>query len=308
MQKRNIAVVFCILLVISVVFFLHFQEKEKPDYIPHFKDTPETSIPTYIFGVHPLHSPTLFFEVYQPLVDFLNANMGNCKIVLEGSKDYQDFEEKLYANKFHIALPNPYQTIQAVNRAGYTIFGKVGDDAQFTGIILTRKESNIRSINELKGRVISYPSKTALAACIQPQWFLFKHGLNIHSDIINNFVGTQESSILSVATRLSDAGCTWPPPWKLFQKKFPEIASKLVVAWETEPLINLGLVASADFPSAYLEEISRLLFSLHTQEKGREILNGMGYSNFEPATLLTYKPVQDFLQEFEKNVRRIDEN
>lgn len=88
----------------------------------------------------------------------------------------------------------------------------MGDDDNFRGIILVRKDSGIKSVKDLVGKNISYPAPTALAATMMPQWYLHIHGINIHTDITNSYVGSQESSIMNVFLGKSAAGATWPPP------------------------------------------------------------------------------------------------
>ncbi|MEZ4694041.1 MAG: PhnD/SsuA/transferrin family substrate-binding protein [Aliarcobacter sp.] len=49
------------------------------------------------------------------------------------------------------------------------VFAKMGDDENFRGIFLVRKDSGIKNFEDLKGKKISYPAPTALAATILPQ-------------------------------------------------------------------------------------------------------------------------------------------
>ncbi len=208
----------------DAVFWI-FQKKES--YAPQYSDTPADQSEVYIFGPHPLHSPEKLFAVYQPLVDRINSRLACCQIKLEASQNYQTYEKKLYAGRFHFSMPNPLQTVESL-RHGYRVFGKMGDDHNFSGVILTRKDSGIKKVEDLRGKAISYPSSTALAACMMPQKFLHEHGLDVNRDIENRYVGSQESSILNVLQGSVSAGCTWPLPWQAFCREHPEQASQLV--------------------------------------------------------------------------------
>ncbi len=162
-----------------------------------------------------LYNPDKLFEVFQPLVDYLNFQLPELKLKLIASKDYAAFEEKLYRGQFDFALPNPYQTLLCLDY-GYTVFGKMGNDERFTGLFLVRKDSDIKTFSDIVGKRVSYPSETALAACIMPQDFLFQNGI----DISNVYTGSQVSSILNVYSKNVDVGATWPIPWFDFKKKF----------------------------------------------------------------------------------------
>ena len=94
-------------------------------------------------------------------------------------------------------MPNPYQTVRSL-KFGYSVFGKMGNDELFRGIILVRKDGGIRKLSDLKGKTVCYPAPTALAATMMPQYYLQTHGLNVNHDIENLYVGSQESSIMNV--------------------------------------------------------------------------------------------------------------
>ncbi len=255
----------------------------------------------YIFAVHPLHNPTRLFEVYGPLIDYLNRNIPGVTIRLEASRNYEAFEEKLYARKFDFALPNPYQTLNALGH-GYHVIAKMGDDYKFTGIILVRRDSGISKVTDLKGKKVSYPAKTALAATMMPQYFFQTHGLDVNHDIENLYVGSQESSIMNVYLGNVAAGATWPLPWEAFQKEHPDKARELEVKWETTPLINNGVVARDDVPAPLAKRVAQLLSRLHETEEGRAILARMPLSRFELADDKRYRTIENFLREFARKV------
>jgi phosphonate transport system substrate-binding protein len=290
-------------LLLALAFFpLSGCEKEAAGYEAQYSNSTPPKQPLYLFGVHPLHNPKHLFEVYGPLVQYINARLNNAQLKLEASRNYAAYDSKLFNRHFDFALPNPYQTVTAVHY-GYHIFGKMGDDDNFRGIILVRKDSGIENVTDLKGKAVSYPAETALAATMMPQWYLHTHGLDINRDITNLYVGSQESSIMNVYLGKVAAAATWPPPWKAFIKERPQVAEDVEVKWQTDPLPNNGLVARDDMPASLVKQVADILFSLHESPEGRAILARMELSRFEAADDATYAPVRDFLNQFEQQVR-----
>lgn len=250
----------------------------------------------YIFAVHPLHNPKRLFEVYQPIVDIINGIAQEFELKLEASRDYAAFEKKLFSRKFHFALPNPYQTVTS-ERYGYRIVGKMGDDDNFRGIIIVRKDSPIARIADLQGASISFPASTALAATMMPKYFLYEHGLDLSKNDLK-YVGSQESSMMNVYLGKTMAAGTWPPPWRLFVQRRPSVARDLVVKWQTNPLVNNGLVARDDVPSAHEKIVMETFISLHRGEEGRKILAKMDLSRFEKADSRSFDKVRDFVHKY----------
>ncbi len=273
---------------------------------PVFSDKPLEleKVIEYSFGVNPLHNPKQLLDIYGPLVDYLNQHLTGVVLKLEASRNFAAFEEKLYSRQFAFARPNPYQIIEAEAK-GYRIFGKMGNDEDFRGIILVRKDSGIQTVADLKGKKISYPAPTAVAATMLPQYYLHTHGLDINKDIENVYAGSQESVIMNVYLKITAAGGTWLLPWQNFQKDQPDKAKELEVKWETTPLQNNALVVRDDIPPEIVDKVSELLFTLHTHAAGQAILARIPMSKFEVAQHETYEPTRIFLKTFEATVRPI---
>ncbi|MBU3928092.1 MAG: PhnD/SsuA/transferrin family substrate-binding protein [Bacteroidetes bacterium] len=299
-MKRNRKYVLLLLLTLLGCV----QEHEKL-VLRYGEEPDDIKIPVYSFAVHPLHNPSKIIHDYQPLIDYLNTKAEDAKFTLEASRNYAFFEEKYKAGKPDFLLPNPWQTLQAMN-FGYVVIAMAGEPDDFKGLFIVRKDGGIGMPQDLKGKAVSYPAPTALAACIMPQYFLHCAGLNITSDMENRYVGSQESSIMNVYMKLTVAGATWPPPWRAFRKDHPNEASELKVIWETEPLINNSVMVHNRIPSNIIGHVQKLLTELHDTEEGRLILAGMETARFLPASDTDYNVVHEYIGQFEKEVRKIE--
>lgn len=292
-------------LALIVVLLGACSREQEPEQTQYFS-TPESQLkPTYRFAVHPLHNPEKLQKLYQPLMDYLNHNIPEVHFELEASSDYQVYEEKFRRKKPDFLLPNPWQTLQAA-KAGYHVIAQAGDPADFKGIFIVRKDSSISKVEDLKGKTISYPSYTALAACILPQYFLHQNGIDVNRDITNKYVGSQESSIMNAYLKKSDIAATWPTPWRLFEENHPNEAEQLKVIWQTKTLINNSVMVRNDIPVSLVDKVRSLLLKFHQNSIGSAILSSMQTSRFYPATDHDYAIVQDFISLFEKEVRAVE--
>ncbi|MBP7651866.1 PhnD/SsuA/transferrin family substrate-binding protein [Candidatus Dependentiae bacterium] len=279
-------------------------ERSPENNWPKYKTSPSVSEKVYCFAVHPLHNPAKLTAVYQPLMDYLNKKFVDVRFELESSRDYANFEGKIKARKPEFILPNPWQTLEAM-KVGYKVIAMAGDKNDFKGIFIVRKNSGIKEPADLKGKSVSYPSPTALAACIMPQYFLYLHGINVMKEIKNVYVGSQESSIMNVYLNKTAAGATWPPPWRAFQKTNPKEASEMYVIWETPYLINNSVMAKGDIPIKIIDQLCSFLFQLRDTQEGRKILSDMETAGFYAATDNDYDIVKSYIIEFEKKVRKV---
>lgn len=261
--------------------------------------------PRYRLAVHPLHNPTKLFEVYQPLVDVINREIPEARFVLEASRDYPSFEQKIRSRRAEFLLTNPWQTLKAME-AGFHVIASAGAPEDFKGIFIVRRDSPIRLPADLKGKAVSYPAATAMAACIMPQAWLHGQGINVNRDIENRYVGSQESSIMNTYQGHTAIAATWPPPWRAFQRDHPQEAAELRVIWETPPLINNAVVARNDLPSALIAQVRQVLLKLATRHEGQQILAGMETRAFYPASDASYQVVRTYIDTFERQVRPVE--
>ncbi len=229
----------------------------------------------YYLAIHPLHNPKKLAEAYQPLIDYLNANIPEVSFLLEATRDYQVYEEKFCARSPELLLPNPWHTLEAI-KVGYRVIAMAGDTADFK------------------------------ATCIMPQYFLYQHGLDINRDIDNVYVGSQESSIMNAYLGRFTAATTWPPPWRLFQHDHPEQAAQLKLILETPPLMNNSVMARDDVPTVLSDKVQALLVSLQQTPAGNATLTGMSTARFHVANNTSYDRVRDYIATFEQDVRPVE--
>ncbi len=293
----------CLLLVALLLASCDKQTAEKP--LQYSSAPIGNQVPGYRLVPHPLYNPQKLGETFHPLIEYLNRQVPGGRIELEASRDYQVYEKKFRAREAEFLMPNPWQTIEAM-KVGYHVIAMWGDAEDFKGIFIVRKDADIRTPDDLRGKVVSYPSPTALAAAMMPQYFLHTKGININKDIQNIYVGSQESSIMTVYLGKSAAGATWPPPWRLFQKDHPAEASQLKVIWETPPLLNNSVMARDDVPQAVRQAVRQALLDLPKTAEGRKILAGMETARFHAADDASYDPVKDYINRFEKEVRPVE--
>lgn len=299
-HARNIACAVLLVLLASGC------DRTPSDQGPKYGTSPSShNIRTYSFAVHPLHNPSKMNQAYQPLVSWLNRLDKEIRFDLEASRDYANFEEKFRARKPAFLLPNPWQTLEAM-KVGYAVIAMAGEPRDFKGIFLVRRDSRIRKPGDMKGKAVSYPSHTALAACIMPQYFLYRHGVDVMADIENRYVGSQESAIMNAYLRQTAAAATWPPPWRAFQKDHPSEAAEMKLLWETESLVNNSVMARNDVPASVREQVRESLLKLHQTPEGQSILRGMETARFLPASGADYEIVRDFIARFEKEVRPVE--
>ena len=289
-----------LLCALTAAMLLAACGKQAPDTAnaPRFSAPPAApKVIEYSFGVVPMSNFRSIYDVFQPIIDHINAGLPDARLVLEVPRGLAEHEQQLQARSFAFALSNPYHTWRAVQNDGYRIFAKMGDDDAFRGVWMVRKDSGITSLADLKGKKIAFPPKSALAATMMTQMQLKKNGIDPAVDIDATYVGSQHASIMGVFQKDVAAGATWPLAWITFQRTHPGQARQLEVRFSTEPLVNQGIVARNDVPPDLVRRVGQLMAAMSKTDKGRALLAQVPISSFELAGDAQYDVVRVFMDQ-----------
>lgn len=290
---------------VLILFLLAGCKEKNKNTGPVYGTKSTVSVNEYRFAIPEFSNPADVISTYQPLIDYLNKNTKNAKFILETSKNYASFESKYKNGGPEFIRPNPWQTIQAI-QFGYDVILTAGDPDEFKGILVVRKDGGINKPSDLIGKTISYSSPTAMAATVMTQYFLYKNGINVNRDIKNIYVGSHESALLNVYLKNTAAAGSTLIPWNDFQRDHPAEAAELKVAWETESLIMGSVMIRKDIDSVIRRQVTDCLLKLPETEEGRKILFTIHTKYFLAATNKDYDVVKQYVQRFEKEVRKIE--
>lgn len=259
----------------------------------------------FIFGINAFLTDKEMFIAYRPILNYLEAHMEGVKFDLVTSKDFVHHEQRVKRQEYHFALSNPYQSIIGFDH-GYKPIAKMENDRIFRGILIARKDSHITDFSQLKGKVIAFSAPTALAGAIMPKYFLWEHGVNVHTDMVPYYVGSHFSAILNTYTKDSFLTATWPPAWEKWKRENPQKASEMEIIWETEPLMNNALSFRSDVDPAIASRVAKLLIDLKKTAQGRAMLENAGVEGFESANFQTFIPVKEFLHRYQNALGKIE--
>jgi phosphonate transport system substrate-binding protein len=236
-------------------------------------------------------------------IKYLNKNLSKVKIRILACTNADDYLDKLTKRVFDFTIINGSLVLDA-EKSGYSIVGKMGDDDKYRSVIFVRKDSGINKFSDLAGKTLTTSGPNALAGTMMPLFFLYKNGVNIKRDIKRLYAPSFESTIMNVYLGRCSAGASKRAVAVDMFKQRPEIDSKLAIKWETPPLINNALFIRNDMDTVMVNELTKLIFTLQDSEEGRKALVPLDVTKFEKATSETYKPLKQFLTEYNAVMNR----
>lgn len=124
---------------------------------------PAAETERYILAVVPHQLPLTVYENWSPLIERLSRRLG-AEIELKVYRAIPGFEEELLQGAPDLAFMNPYHQVMARKAQGYIPL--VRSRHPLTGILVVRRDSAARTVQDLDGKTIAFPAPNAFGASL----------------------------------------------------------------------------------------------------------------------------------------------
>lgn len=223
----------------------------------------------------PDENPQEMLRIYSPFADYLTKEIG-MPVKFVPVVDYAATVEGLAAGKLDMVWYGGLTSVQAIRQAkGATRIIMRKEDAQFKSYFITRKETGIRSLQDLKGKTFSFGSVGSTSGHLMPRYFLLKAGINPERDFSRfSFSGAHDATAAWVEAARVDAGALNFLVWdKLVETKKVD-TGKVVVFWTTPPYVDYVWTVRGGLDRRVVEKISKAFLKLdYHKPEDRKLLD-----------------------------------
>lgn len=238
----------------------------------------------YTVGIVPQFEIRHLRKIWNPILNEIEKKTGY-KLKLIGSPTIPDFGKELLKGQFDFAYMNPYQTIISHKAQGYKpLVRDIGRKLQ--GIIVVRKDSNIKSIYDLKDKKVAFPSANALGASLLLRADI-KEKYNI--DINPVYVKTHSSVYLNVIVKQTQAGGGVK---KTLDQQKTNIKNTLRILHYSPKVVPHSLSVHPRVPKKIQQRIKNAFLELGKSEAGKSLLSKIPMKIIGPATIKEYDPLK----------------
>lgn len=168
----------------------------------------------------------------------------------------------------------------------------------YQGYIFARKDSNITSVADMKGKSMALVEKTT-AGFVFPMAWLKRHGIDDISTFFNEqFIsGSHDRTISLVLNGKANVGAAKSTIYKNMRKWQPRIDSELVILTNSPKVPSNTFCVSKKLDQQYRGQLKDLLLNLRGDSGGREVLKKLGAKRFVETGRDQYQPVFDLAKE-----------
>lgn len=249
---------------------------------------PET---VYKFGVVPQFEPRKLADIWLPILAELSERTG-LKFKMTGSPRISTFEQSFLAGEFDFAYMNPYHAMEANTLKGYVPLVRDHGRKLF-GILVVRKDSKIKSVEELNGTSVSFPSPNALGASLLMRADLKnREGINIKPI----YVQTHSSVYLNVLFNKTLAG---GGVMGSFNGQSKDVQDGLRVLYKTREMVPHPVMAHPNVNQKDRQLLREAFLAMGKTEKGAALLAKVPFKKIGEASSTEYLEIQSWgLEEF----------
>lgn len=215
------------------------------------------------FGIAPQQSAMLLIEEWSPLIEKLSADC-KCKIEFATAPSISEFEASIKKGAYDLVYLNPLHFVNA-QKIGYTSLVRE-EGRKLKGIIVVKKDSDIKKLEDLEGKKVAFPGETAFAATVLVKNKLEKKHVKFESI----YVKSHDSVYQNVLTGLMSAGGVVNRTLEGLPK---EDKDKLRILDTTDGVTPHPIAIKKIIPKKLKEQFLKTLISLNSSDEGKKILN-----------------------------------
>jgi len=254
---------------------------------------PAAAVPPLTVGLIPAEDSQAMLENSKAVIDSLQQQLG-IPVKPFIATDYNGIIEALRSRKLDVAYLGPFSYVLASSVANVEAFAvaetKKSGRSFYKSLIITRKESGLQSLEQLKGRTMAFVDPSSASGHLFPSAGLQKLNIDPNkyfSRVI--FSGSHDASILAVANKKVDAAAVADRILAAAVAKGVVQQSELNVVWTSPDIPESPMVWRKDLDPALKQKIAAAFASIKDVKWGDQgVLNG-----FVPTTDGAYDVVRE---------------
>ena len=193
-------------------------------------------------------------RAWAPFLGRLGARTG-ITFELHHSASIPELETQLGRGEPDLALINPYHAVMINQRPGYIVL--VRDTTPLTGILVVQTDSNIKSLQQLKGQELAFPAPNAFGASLFIRALLDHEGIHFKPRYLKTHQNVYRHVILGDVAAGGGVRNT-------LAREPEAVKNKLRVLFETAGVAPHPLVAHPRIPAQIRERIIMEILAMGT--------------------------------------------
>ncbi|QNO14261.1 phosphate/phosphite/phosphonate ABC transporter substrate-binding protein [Alkalicella caledoniensis] len=208
-----------------------------------------------IFGVNPFTSPENIKTMYAPILASVCKEVG-CQARIIIVKNYETLNDWISKGKIDIGWFSPLAYVKAREKTNVVPLATpiVNGKASYIGYIIARKDSSIKSLNDLSGSTFGYVDKNSASGYLFANYIMSQERIYDSSFSRTVFLGSHDKVIQAVLSGEVDAGATYSEAIDFaVQQGLP--VDKLEIIASTDPIPKDVIGSNENLPKELVDKL-----------------------------------------------------
>ncbi|NWG87190.1 MAG: phosphate/phosphite/phosphonate ABC transporter substrate-binding protein [Hydrogenophilaceae bacterium] len=214
------------------------------------------------FGVINQRSVALTAETWNPILIYVGNKIGR-PLVLKMGKTAPETTAMTERGEHDLAYTNHMFTPQR-DKLGYKVILRI-EGEPIRGVIVVREDSPVRSLKQLKGQPVVFPSKEAAIGYQLPMDHLMKSGIEVQAV----FAGNQEGAMSQLQFGKAAAAAV---NQKLLDKYAAREGLRYRVLWTSAPYLDIPIMAHRSLSPKLVAAVREAFIGMDEDPEGRKAL------------------------------------
>ena len=246
-------------------------------------------------GFVPLKNSEKLVEDLKPISDYLSERLG-VKVEAFTASNYIGVVEGLGSGSVDFGIIPPFSSLLAQKQSNakpiLTSKGKTGKPG-YTAELYVRKDSGIKSLQDVKGKKIAFVDPSSSSGYIYPGAMLVNAGLNLDKDISYQFSGGHDKSLQLLLNKDVDVIATFDGVEDRYAKDFPQAKTDIQKLATSDMIPGVMVTTSDKMDKELQKKLEQALRDIEKDPKMKELFTKMfSITGFTDVDQDAYKKVE----------------
>jgi phosphonate transport system substrate-binding protein len=243
---------------------------------------------TLIFGVFPYLPTAQLEQLYAPVAADLSAATG-LEVQLRSRPSFDLFREELAQQRYDLIYIQPFTYEGVARQHGYDSVARPSPPLR--AIFVVRSDSDIQSIDQLRGTTLSMPPKRAAVSLLGSET-LRLHRLFPGNDLRVMYQNNHAACLRAVLIRKTSACVTAPAPLEVLTAR-TGVSFRILDYSDEVP--GATYAVHRRLPAPVRSAITNRIVNWHRNQAGRKLLESLKIPAFVSSSNDDYLPVRRIL-------------
>ena len=259
-------------------------------------------------GVVPSSNSEKLVDDLEPFAKALGEKLG-VKVEVFTASSYIGVIEGISSGSVDFGIVPPFSAVLSNKQSntknllvGKSLNGKPGYHAE----IFVRKDSNIKSLEDLKGKKVAFVDPSSASGYVYPGAMLKDAGIDLNKDIKYQFSGGHDKSIQLLLNKDVDAIASYENVIKKYTKEFPTLKEDVRGLAKSELIPGVTVVVSNNVDDQLKSKIKHALLEIQKEKETLGILTNLfNITGFEEPDDNTYKAVEKISEKMNIDLKKV---